>query len=49
MDKQERQLRQAIIDKCRWMNARRAQSGDIGQYFGAVWRSHADHAERDAL
>lgn len=30
MDKQERQLRQAIIDKCRWMNAAGINQGTSG-------------------
>lgn len=37
MNKQERQLRQAIIDKCRWMNAtglNQGTSGNISARFG---------------
>ena len=49
MKKDEKNLRKAIVEACRWMNATRAQPGHLGQHQRPARRRDADHADRRAL
>ncbi len=48
MKKQERELRQAMVGQCRWMNAVGLNQGTSGNV-GAQRRPGADYAQRHPL
>ena len=49
MDESERDLRVAIVEKARWMNASGLNQGTSGNISARSGDSDADHADGDSL